>query len=46
MDDDSLEGVHDFTVEIESTTPQLTIGTPATATVIIKDNEGTSIIDF
>ena len=47
LDDDSLEGLHSFTVnitgvEVESGLPaQLFIGSPAYATVYICDNEGT-----
>ena len=47
LDDDSLEGLHSFTVhitgvEVESGLPaQLFIGSPPYATVYICDNEGT-----
>ena len=40
IDDDSLEGDHDFMVSIDSTSPMISIGIPASVTVTILDNEG------
>ena len=40
IDDASLEGDHDFMVSIDSTSPMISIGIPASVTVTILDNEG------
>ena len=40
IDDDSLEGDHDFMVSINSTSPTISTGTPTSVTAAILDNEG------
>ena len=40
VDDDGAEGDHDFTVSIESTSPDVTFGMPTSATVTIGDDDG------
>ncbi len=52
IDDQALEGSHNFTVFIEDfdivggspNTAKISLWTPSTATVVIEDNEGTLII--
>ena len=40
VDDRALEGEHNFTVEILSTSPPISANEPSEATVIILDNDG------
>ena len=40
VDDRALEGEHNFTVEILSTSPPISADEPSEATVIILDNDG------
>ena len=40
IDDDALEGDHNFTVMVDMTEPPITIGGPSSAQVNIEDNEG------
>ena len=42
VDDRALEGEHNFTVEILSTSPPISTDEPSEATVIILDNDGIS----
>ena len=42
VDDRALEGEHNFTVEILSTSPPISADEPSEATVIILDNDGIS----
>ena len=42
VDDRALEGEHNFTVEILSTSPPISTEEPSVATVIILDNDGIS----
>ena len=39
VEDNALECDHDFTVEITSTSPNVTVGTPSNVTVTIKDTD-------
>ncbi len=39
IDDTALEGEHNFTVNISSTSPEISIGVPYEATIVIQDNE-------
>ena len=39
-DDSALEGEHNFTVNISSTSPEITLGDPYEATIVIQDNDG------
>ena len=40
VDDRALEGEHNFTVEIQSTSPPISADEPSETTVIILDNDG------
>ena len=42
IDDNDFETNHDFMISIASTTPNITIGVPASSAVILLDNEGMS----
>ena len=43
IDDDILEGDHDFTVMVDSASPDVvTVGTPSSATATLLDNESMS----
>ena len=39
-DDSALEGEHNFTVSISPTSPEITLGDPYRATIVIQDNDG------
>ena len=43
IDDNSLEGDHDFVVAIDSTSPMISTGTTTSVTVTILDNEGATL---
>ena len=43
VDDDGAEGDHDFTVSIESTSPEVTIGMPVPVT--IGDDDGMYVLE-
>ena len=43
IDDSALEGEHNFTVNISSTSPEITIGISNEATTLIEDNERKSV---
>ncbi len=40
IDDAALEGQHNFTVNISSTTPAISLGLPFDAVIVIEDNDG------
>ncbi len=39
IDDNALEGEHNFTVNLSSTSPEISTGVPYEATIVIQDNE-------
>jgi hypothetical protein len=43
IEDDRLEGDHDFVVSIDSTSPMISTGTPTSVTVTILDNEDATV---
>jgi len=44
--DAALEGEHNFTINISSTSPEITLGDPYEATIVIKDDERKRKVDL
>ncbi len=44
IDDNTLEGEHNFTVNISSTSPEISVDTPYEATVLIQDNDRKQVL--